>query len=274
MWATLALAAALQTTPAQPGAFALKNPRATYGLLGQPRKDVKFLGGDLLVVTYDLQNLKVPENGIVEYSLGIEVTSKGGKSFYKLEPQEFKAEVTLGGNGRPASSFYEMPFDMAPGEYVFTVTGTDLLAKQSAKLEVPFEVLSPRLGFVQSGINIPVNQTVIPTPPKIPVGQTVLVGTGIVGFELGPKTETDPKKKQPHVTVKLRILDESGKPTLPKDRFTVFKDVDEQFKKVIPFNSVLELNRTGKFKIEITATDMHTSKTAVQTLDLEVFEVK
>ena len=39
MFATLALAAVLPVVPAQPAAFAMKNPRPTYGLMGQDAKD-------------------------------------------------------------------------------------------------------------------------------------------------------------------------------------------------------------------------------------------
>src|SRR5436309_3012040 len=148
MWATLALVAALQVTPAQTGAFALKNVRPSYSVLGQTRKDAKYLGGDLIVLNYELQNLKVPDDGVVQYSLGLEITNKAGKSVFKLDPQEFKAELSLGGTGRPALSIYELPLDIAPGEYTFTVNGNDLLAKSPAKLDYAFEVLAPRLGFI------------------------------------------------------------------------------------------------------------------------------
>src|SRR5207247_2012495 len=133
MWASLALAAVLQT-PAQPAAFALKNPRPTYGLLGQTRKDAKYLAGDVIIIAYELQNLKTTEDGQVRYSLAVEVSSKAGKSIFKIEPQNFTAELSLGGTGRPASSFYEIPIDTVAGDYVLTVTGTDLISKQTAKL--------------------------------------------------------------------------------------------------------------------------------------------
>jgi hypothetical protein len=276
MWATLALAAALQAVPAQPGAFALKNPRASHGILGQTRKDAKYLAGDFVVVNYELQNLKVPEDNIVQYSLAIEVTTKAGKSVYKLEPQEFKAELTLGGTSRPAVSFYELQMDTLPGEYVFTVTGIDLLGKQTNKLEFPFEVLSPRLGFIQTGVHIPVNQNLMPSPAMIPVGQTVMVGAAVVGFELGPKTETDAKKKQPHIVMETRIIDEAtGKATLLKPKVGYVTTVNEEvFKKVLPFTTQLELNRPGKYRIEMKVTDKHADKMAEMSLEVTVFEIK
>ena len=275
MWAPLALAAALQATPAQTGDFALKNARPSHSVLGQTRKDAKYLGGDLIILNYDLQNLKVPEDSVVRYSLALEVTTKGGKSIYKLEPMEFKAELTVGGTSRPALSVYEIPLDMAPGDYVFTVTGADLQSKQTAKLEYAFEVLPPRLGFIQTGLHIPTGQGLIPTPLSVPVGQSVVFGTAVVGFELGPKSETDIKKRQPNLMLEMRIVDEAtGKATLANPKREGFMEVRDEFKRVIPFTPLLELNRPGKYRIEIKATDKHGGKTAEMSLDITVYEIK
>lgn len=276
MWATLALAAALQAAPAQPVAFAFKNSRVSYSVLGQTRKDAKFLGGDLVILNYDLLNLKATEDAIVRYSLGLEVTNKAGKSIYKLEPQEFKAELTLGGNSRPGLSIYELPLDMAAGDYVFTVSGTDLESKATDKLMYPFEVLAPQLGFIQSGVHIPIGpDKLIPSPQTIPVGQTVMVGTAVVGFELGPKTENDLRKRQPHIIIETHIVDEAtGKATLAKPKIGGVTMVTDDYKKAVPFTTLLEMNRPGRFKIEMKVTDKHAGKTAEFTLDVTVYEIK
>jgi hypothetical protein len=280
MWPILALAAVLPVVPAQSGDFTLKNPRASYSVFGQTRKDAKYLGGDLIILNYDLQNLKAADDSTVNYTLAFEITSKSGKSVAKGDPQEFKAELTLGGTSRPALSFFEIPLDpadMAPGEYVFTVIGTDLSSKQTAKVEYPFEVLSPRLGFIQSGIHIPIGVgKSVPTPWSIPAGQTVMLGTAVVGFELGPKSETDPKKRQPNILIEMRIIDEAtGKPTLAKPKFNLYTEaMDEINKKVVPFNPLLELNRPGRYKIEMKVTDKHANKTAELVLDVTVYEIK
>ena len=243
-------------------------------------KEAKYLGGDLIILNYDLQNLKVAADGTVNYTLAFEVATKAGKSYTKGDPQEFKAELTLGGSSKPALSFFEIPLepaDMTPGEYVFTVIGTDLSSKQTAKLEYPFEVLSPRLGFIQSGIHIPVGVgKSIPSPWSIPVGQTVMFGTAVVGFELGPKSETDAKKRQPNLAIEMRIVDEAtGKPALAKPKFNVYTEaLDEINKKVVPFNPLLELNRPGRFRIEMKVTDKHANKTAELVLGVTVYEIK
>src|SRR5262249_46660303 len=60
MWATLALSAALMA-PSQKGTLELKNVRMTRGILGQERTDTKLLPGDVFVVAFDIDGLKVKE---------------------------------------------------------------------------------------------------------------------------------------------------------------------------------------------------------------------
>jgi len=94
MWATLALAAALQTVPAQPGAFALKNVRASHGLLGQTRKEAKYSAA---ICRRELR-LAEPSrcrDGTSSTASPLDVSTKARKSVFKLEPQEFKAELSL-----------------------------------------------------------------------------------------------------------------------------------------------------------------------------------
>ncbi len=216
---------------------------------------------------------------MVQYSLAIEITNKSGKSIYKPDAQEFKGQLTLGGTSKPALSVYEIPLsttDMAPGEYVFTITGTDLLAKASEKIEYAFEVLPTRLGFIQPGIHIPVGEkTLMPSPWSVPVGQNVVVGFAVVGFELGPKSETDLKKRQPDLRLEMRVVDEAtGKDTLSKPKYDGITEVRDEFKLVIPFTPLLEMNRPGRFKIQLKVTDNHSKQTAELALDVTVFEIK
>jgi hypothetical protein len=51
-------------------------------------------------------------------------------------------------------------------------------------------------------------------------------------------------------------------------------EVPPEYKKFIPMQFILSANRTGKFKLELSATDKVSGKTATQTLDLTVTEPK
>jgi hypothetical protein len=262
MWATLALAAALQA-PAQPGTLALKNPRVTYGMFGQERKDAKLLPGDLFMLAYDIEGLTIREDGRVFYSIGMELTSKDGKSIFKQDPKELEAVNTLGGASRPAFAFLELGIDTAPGEYTVKLVVTDRTAKKSADLTYKFEIVPTRFGFVQPALVLaPAGQ---PIPPVGSPGQEFLVNFALVGFEL------DAAKKQPNVTVEMQVIDvATGKPTLAKPFTGESKNVADEFKKLLPWQFVISLNRHGKYKINLKAKDVNGNKTAEMTLDFEV----
>jgi hypothetical protein len=265
MWATLALTTAMQLAPAQTEALALKNVRVTYGVLGQERKDSKLLPGDVYVVAFDIEGLRVKDDGRVLYSMGVELTNKEGKTLFKTDPRDLEIVNTLGGTRLPAFARAVVGLDTPPGEYTFKVTVTDRAAKKTEPLIRKFEVLPLKFGFVQLFLRSEANQD---APPVAVPGQTLVLNFALVGFEL------DKKKQQPNVEVEMRILDSAGKPTLPKPFTASLQEVDEQYKKVIPLQPVLNLNRAGKFKIMLKATDKITNKTVEQEMDLNVVEVK
>ncbi len=64
----------------------------------------------------------------------------------------------------------------------------------------------------------------------------------------------------------MEIKDETGQAVLDKPFTGVGTNIDEEFKKlhVIPFQFPMQINRGGKFRIVLTATDKHTKKTATQ----------
>src|SRR3954471_15485404 len=169
MWATLALASALSVTPAQAGTLQLKNDRITYGILGQERKDNKLLPGDVFVVAFDIEGLQVREDGRVLYSMGMELTSKEGKSEFKKDPQELEAVNALGGSRLPAFALSEVGTETRPGEYTLKVTVTDRAAKATQTLTRKFEVLPRTFGFVRTALTY---ENSMPAPPLAVAGQT------------------------------------------------------------------------------------------------------
>src|SRR5688572_19950855 len=102
MWVSYVLTTALSLTPGQPGDLELVNARVTYGVLGQERPDSKapkLLPGDVFVVSFDINNLKVKKDGRVQYSMGMELTRKGKlKPEFKKDPLDLEALNTLGGS--------------------------------------------------------------------------------------------------------------------------------------------------------------------------------
>jgi hypothetical protein len=276
MWTTLALMSALSWTPAQAGQLELKNARVTYGILGQERKDTSFLPGDMVVLAFDIEGLKVGDDGLVEYSIQMELFDhKAKKAVYKREPQNMKVVNTLGGSRLPSFALTNIGTDTEPGKYTMTVTVNDVAGKTSKDLKRDFEVKKPEFGIVRSGFvynKLNEEQAGPPTtiaPPLAVPGQNLMLNFAVVGFRLGGD------KNQPKVTVKMEITDESGKPVLGKPFKGTADNIPEEAKqlKVIPFEVPIQANRSGKFKVVITAKDELSSKEVTLTLDLKVLEL-
>lgn len=267
MWTTLAFAAAVSLAPAQAGSLELTNVRATYGVLGAPRPDTKFLPGDQFFLAFEIDGIKVDADGNSQYSMTMEVTDSKGKVQFKQDKGTEKIQVTnyLGGNKLPAFAHVDIGLDMPAGEYTLKVSVTDLGVKggKPAELSRKFEVLKAGFGIVRVTTSYdPDGQ--LPAPMLGVVGQLVTLNFVVVGFE---RKEGKDKSSQPNFTVEMRILDEKGNPTLKKpiaDRVPndVLKTVPANLK-AIDLHFSMALNRPGNYTVELTVTDKHTDKKPV-----------
>jgi hypothetical protein len=263
MWAALALTTVLNVAPAQQ--LELKNVRTTYGVLGQERKDNEFLPGDMLVVAFDIDGLKVKDDGRVLYAMGMELVKneKGNeKSQFKREPQDLEAVNSLGGSTLPCFALTAIGTDTSPGDYTLRVTVKDRGVKpeRSKVLTQSFKVGKPRLAFVKVRYTSSAGE---PVPPVAVPGQRVYLHCALVGFELD-------KNKLPDVTFEMSVLDEAGKPTLAKPFKGPIK-TDVKGAPIMEFYPMpLELNRSGKFKVTVKAKDNIGGKSTEQSLDLNV----
>jgi len=278
MWTTLALMSALSWTPAQAPRLELKNPRVTYGILGQERKDTNYLPGDMVVLAFDIEGLPVGADGLIQYSMSVTLYDhKQKKEVFKKLPQRMSVVNTLGGSRLPTFALTNIGTDTEPGKYTMTVEVADGTGKISKKLERDFEVTKPAFGIVRPGLvyNLMGDEqagasTIIYAPPVAVPGQNLMLHFAVVGFALAGN------KQDPKVKVEMKVLDESGNPVLKKPfggKATSISDEAKQLK-VIPFSVPIQVNRSGKFKIVVTATDENSNgKTITQTLDLKVVEV-
>jgi hypothetical protein len=267
MWLPLVLAASLTTAPAQAGGLKLANVRTAYGMLGPTRTDAKLLPGDSLFVLFDIEGVKSDDAGKILYSIGLEVSDAQGKVLFKQEPRNLEALNALGGNRLPAHAHIDIGVDQPPGSYTLKVAVADRATKASQTLTHKFEVLPRALALVRlRTTSDPEGE--IPAPGVGVIGQALHINCGLVGFE------RDKAKKQPNVSVEMRVLDEAGKPTLAKPfTGTVNENVTEKMVG-IPLRFMLPLNRPGKYQIEVRATDQLSKKTAVLAFPYTVIETK
>ena len=269
MWATLALASAL-TAPAQEsgGGLKLSNERITYGILGQERKSDKFMPGDVFFVSFDIEGLKARPDGRIQYGIGVELLNRDGKRQFKDDPHELEGVNALGGGHHPAFALAEIGTDTEPGEYTLKVTVADRAGKSEQSFSRKFEVVPATLGFVRTHFTYDPTQS-LPAPPLAVPGQNLCLNFAVVGFGRDAKKESD-------LAVELQVTDEAGKPVLAKPFMGEAKGPPSkpEFVKIIPMQFFLQLNRAGKFKVVLKATDKSSGKSVEQTLDLLVQENK
>ena len=262
MWAALTLAATLSLTPAQAGGLQLTNDRVTYGILGPVRTDKRFIPGDTLFLSFDIEGLK-KENGRLRYGMRMEFLDAKGRAKFTSNPEERDIIDVLGGTRVPLFAYAFLGLDAEPGEYTLRLTINDALGKQSKTLERKFEIAPRDFGLV--GVNNTIGGST-PAAAVVVVGQPLVVNFGVAGFQ------RDAKTRQPSVKLEMTVLDESGKPTTTQSISEVVnKNVDEKIS-ILPGAFDLALVRAGKFTVELKATDQLQNKTSTVTLPLTIVE--
>jgi hypothetical protein len=261
MWTTIALLTALSGTPGQAD-LALTHVRSTHGLLGPERKDETLSPGDILFVGFDIEGIKVDGDGKVQYSTAIELTDAAGKMVFKKAPENNKAQISLGGNSVPGYAQLSVGLNTPQGDYQLKVTVKDLASGKEQSLTRNVKVLPQDFALVRTTASL---DTDAQYPAAVFVsGQGVWVHGNAVGFA------RDPAGKQPNVLFEIRVLDESGSPTLPKSvTNTVNKDVPANLS-ALPMAFPLSLNRPGKFTVELLATDQISGKKAKTSFPITV----
>lgn len=273
MMATIALAV-LAGVPAQPaGELKLTNVRATVGELGPAREVTKILPGDVLFIAYDIEGITIDGEGVARYTMAMEVVNAAGARILpppsepKVEPRELTEFLPLRGNKMPARAFVTIGLDQPAGTYTCKVAVTDTKTKATANVSVNFEVVKKDFGVVAVYTTYD-QRGELSAPTSGQVGQTIYVQFSVASFE------RDPKTKQPDVEVVCQLLDDKGAPLLVTPRRHIqdakapqpVKDADGAFALQFP----VFMNRTGKFVVEITATDRVSKKVSTYKLPVSV----
>ncbi len=262
----MVLAAALTAGADDNGKLTFSNVRDTHGLMGPARAGDKILPGGELYLCFDMEGATVDDEGKVHYSIGVEVKDPKGKTLFKQDPKDLEAPAALGGDRVPAFVHLNVGMESPPGQYIVTATVVDLPSKRSEQLKRTVEVTAKDFGLVRLKTT---SDAAGQIPVSVPgVGESLWLTFGTVGFGRGGDG------KQPDLTFDIRILDESGKPTRSKPyTIQVNKDVPADAA-LVPSRFFLSLNRSGKFTVELTATDKVGGKKAQLTFPLIVQEPK
>ncbi len=263
IWTTLAVAA---TLGAAPGDLTLANARLTHGVLGPVRSASEVLPGDSLYVCFDIQGIRVDDSGKVQYSTGLAVTDARDKVVFKQDPRNYETTASLGGDRVTGFATVTIGSAQPAGKYNLTVTVADRAGGGKGTLTKEFTVRPRDFGIVQLATTADADGLLpVPAPGA---GQGLWLHFGVAGCT------RDKSTKQPKVDISLRVLDADGTPTLTNPvAGSINKDVPaDAF--VLPVRLSLLLNRTGKFTVEVTATELVAGKVDKVRFPLTVVEIK
>jgi hypothetical protein len=251
MFSALAFLAALGAAPGQADQLALSDVRITAGIHGPTRQRTKFLPGDSLFLSFEIDGITIDEAGKVRYSTSTEITDSNGKVVFRGPARDLEALAMLGGAKLPAYAQVDVGLDQPPGEYAVKVTVTDLATKKSQALTQKFGVLERGFGMIRPTLTCdPEGQ--VPAGIFVP-GQSLWLNFVVVGFGRDDK-------KQPHVTFEMRILDGEGRPTVARPFTGKIQEGVPASATALPAQFLLALNRAGQFTAELKVTDQVTGK--------------
>lgn len=268
MLATLAIASVLSLTPAQESELKLSNAHTTYGFLGNTRENAKYVPGDVLFLAFDIRGMSVGKKGEIRYSMELDMRDAAKNRVFRQSPQVIEAANSLGGSQLPGYAYADIGGSVQAGKYTLTVTVKDETSGKSASLTHGFEVTKKDFGIGRLGLFYD-DQGRVWAPPVFVAGQSAWLHFVTIGFD------RDAKAKEPDVEVRLRILDDAGKPAGPQPIAANLKNQKIPANlQAIPWLQKLEMNRTGKFKIEVEAEDKVAKKTVKEVLSVSVVEAK
>ncbi len=258
MFTTLALALVLGGPGAANGPLEITDVRSTYGYLGSPRPRTGTIPGEIVHFAFNIKNLTLDKQGRAHYTMAMEILDSKGQVYYKEAPHNAVAQNCLGGNSLPCTAQLAVALDTPPGEYTMRVTIQDRKTKKTATFEGKGKVLPATFGLIRVGTFADAEGKV-PAPSVGVVGSTLYVNFAAAHFA------RDKKTKQPNLFVKMRVLDDKGKPTFSEPLTgRANKDIAEN-DAIVPMQFGLTLNRAGRFTIELEATcEICGSSTRVQ----------
>jgi hypothetical protein len=247
---TLAALVVLCLVPGLTPAIEIKNVRPSYGPLGSLRTGTKFLPGDLLFMTFDIDGLSLEEKtGKAVYETKLEFLDDKQKPLYESKTRN-EVIPNLGGARMPGDLHLIIGKDFAAGKYTVKLTVTDKLAKQSKAIIYPIQVLPRDFGFIG-----------VMAPAVGLNGQSYLAEWGLVGFA------PDAKTKLPNAEITIRVLDQNDKPVVAETKITLPNDLPLNLgnaPELVPITLPLFLNRTGQFQIDIVAVDKNAKNAQIQ----------
>lgn len=241
-------------------AVEIKNIRPCYGPLGPTRFEAKCLPRDVLCITYEIEGLALnAKTKKASYETILELLDASGKVLFK-KPSPAEAIPHLGGTSMPGDLYVTMGDKQAPGKYAIRLTINDKIGKSSKAFKYDFEVIAESFGLIH------VAAPAIGFPGQYHVPNFTLANLTLDG-----------KTKLPNADVTIRILDDKGKLVSDPVKMLLPRDMPEgtdlEKLNMVPLTYPVYLNRSGRFTIEVLATDKLGKKESNLSYPLTVLDV-
>ena len=236
------------------GQIQLARVRPTYGTLGPPRPDWKVPLGDVLYVSMDISGLKANRRGRVLFGISMQVTDQFGKVHYDSGRVDTISADLLGTGTIRDVVHINTGLDQKPGPYNLKLTVADAEGNKETSITLPFEVLPLEFRLVRFQMSYD-RSGKVPAPCVATVGQTVYVHFVIVGFDRDRRNNNFGA-----VAVQLHLADETGKTLSTRPLTGDVKDIPPGTD-FLPLRLELPVQRAGRFRIILSATDLVNRKT-------------
>ena len=231
----------------------IRDVQASHGQLGPERKSNEYVSGDQVYFRFTMAGVQTDDDGRTRAEMRIVVSDAKGNKLTD-DPFVIQQIIGLGGGSFPGSASFVLKRDLPPGEYELMVEVSDLLSKESASFRrkvvckpETFALLHVRF-FHDRAERAPVRVGGT-------VGQLLVVRMLVVGF--------DRSKNEIDLEMEIQVLDEKGKPLMPKPLQVEYhneKPGEVKQKKEHELAGSLGLNRAGEFTLRVIVTDRMTKK--------------
>jgi hypothetical protein len=256
MLTTMIFLAALSGVPGQSGQLNVSNVRTTYGPLGPSRPDNRILPGELVCLCFDVKGFQANSAGKVHYGVGLEAVDSKGQMVFKNAPSDLELASPTSGQLVPICAKVDVGLAAPPGKYDLKVTVSDRTAGTTTSVTRGYEVLPPEFGIVR--VSLTSDREGKKSAPVFSPGRPDWINFSAIGFG------RDNAQGQPHITATMRVLDEHGRSVFSKPFSGSVNQGVPTAVGAIPMQFQLVLAQTGRFTIELQATDEITErKTAV-----------
>jgi hypothetical protein len=214
---------------------------------------------------FDIEGFGSNAAGKILYGVGIEVADSKGDVLFKKAPSHLEVP---GANGKPLPACAKVDVGLAQplGTYELKVTVTDWATGTTNSVTRSYELLPLEFGIVR--LSVTSDREGKNAAAVLSQGRPSWINFSAVGFG------RDKERGQPRVTATMQVLDQDGRSVLHEPSSGKVDHGVPAKVGAIPMQFRLALTQTGRFTVELKATDEMTGRTATVTFPIQVVASK